>query len=224
MRTFEEVKEILANEGYRLRNVHQSELLKPGLREREIENAYKRRLVDIEKILQNLDEVATIEIGDSVNKIIEQIKEKCKINYSDYLNNFHEFCGFHIMGTIKRDDNRFGARAKSECECLGITLDDLQCLKGQNPVTDFNFGDQLRERVNYAMGTSIPMASELTTIEKECSFNSMDDEITRANKVVRLMEAKRDAGLLKEGHFSYNQLVYNEYYQNNKVIATGRKL
>lgn len=222
MRTFEEVKTLIFKEGLRCKEIHQSKLLEPGITKEE-RNAREKWLDSIESVFENIDEAATIEIGYSTNKIIHAIKEQCQIDSNYYFSKFDDFCEFHIIGSIKSDDNRRCGLAKDECEILGITLSDLQILKGINPNT-VGFGDNLREKVNLLMGTSIPMDAEFNKIKNECQINSEDNDKTLASKRVLLSEFQRDAGLLKSGHFGYNLLANDLMYQEAKEKISGRTL
>lgn len=178
--------------------------------------------------INNIDEVARIEIGALTTSLIEAIKTAIRYHRDDYEKDFNRFC-FDYIGVFGVDNNnkpKGPLYADVECRLLGISIDDLSCLKNSNP-EDESFGDNLRELININMGTNIPMAGveeQANREYNEAKDGGNQDEIAKA--FVSLREIQRDSGTLRiksvgapngDGRYcTYYVLANDEDYQSAK--------
>lgn len=224
MKTYEEVKQSVLNERYwRVKSIE--EWYEKEEKTPEVINAKLRKGEEFRNDIQFIDETTTFEIGRSINWIIKGLEETCQVNSGLYFSNYEQVISDVLLqhgmtnapltfqGSFSPS---FFGRIKSECDLLGITVDDLICLKGTNPITDYTFGDPLRLRTNQIMGTNIPMAGELENAEKKDTATMTDEEFYQ-NYVERL-ELAHAAG---EG---YKHLELNEKYLEAKNNISGRSM
>ncbi len=221
MKTFEEVKvDLLAA------NVASIELAKAMLEvddySNEVRKIAKMTMKNCQKIIENIDEATIITIGFNVNNLIEEIRDGYSMNEYDYYTQFDKFMDKYIFGEKDETGNlKEGAFSCIYVDKLGITKEDLQCLRNNLP-TNKDFGDELRYRVNLMMGTKIPTTDEITRIESEY-FKADDRTVDQA--LVNYLEMQRDAGWLKVGK-RFEFLSDNEEYQiaKNRTLGRTRRL
>ena len=212
MRTFEEVKSLVKEEILRHIFVCKIKCQKFG----EIgQIAFDASIQDAINNLDNLDEVTTIEIGSGVNHLIDRIQCAYGKEQAAYHNNFELFMKEFIFDSVFVPESIF---------MLGITMEDLQCLKDTLP-TERNYGDELRQRVNAVMKTTIPMAMEEEEAIRE--YENADDE-NKDQAFVKMRETQRDSGSLKLfEHLSIlNTLANDQEYQEakNRVSCKNKQL
>lgn len=212
MRTFEEVKSLVKEQILMNISAYEVKCQKFG----EIgQVAFEAIIQDTKNNLDNLDEVTTIEIGSGVNYLIKRIQRAYGKDQAAYHNNFESFMKEFIFDSVFVPESIF---------MLGITMEDLQCLKDTLP-TERSFGDKLRQRVNDVMKTTIPMAMEEEEAIKE--FENATDE-NKDQAFVKMRETQRDSGSLKLfEHLSIlNTLANDQAYQEakNRVSCKNKQL
>lgn len=219
MKTFDEVKLDMSKFSTRLLTEYQGKLNQPGISEFE-QTVANKVVASLQSNLDNIDEVTTIKIGSEVNSLIKYIQYAYSREGSDYHNQFEKFMERWVLGEYDRDGNKKpGPAAVDYVYSLGITGEDLQCLKGTIPI-EKEFGDVLRQRVNAVMGTNIPMAGVEETALRE--YQNASEE-NKAQAFVTLKEVQRDSGSLRNGN-SYYPLANNQAYQEAKANISGRTM
>lgn len=181
--------------------------------------------------INNIDEVARIEIGALTASLIEAIKTAIRYHRDDYEKDFNRFC-FDYIGVFGVDNNKPKGPlyADVECRLLGISIDDLSCLKNSNP-EDESFGDKLRELINLNMGTNIPMAGVEEQANRDYLLALDSGDPARIDKeFVALREIQRDSGTLRikpvgapngdSRYCTYYVLAKDEVYQRSKNALT----
>lgn len=218
MKTFEEIKSDITKFNMRLLTEYQEKLNQPGISEFD-QIVANKVVTNAQRNLDNIDEVTTINIGSEVNGLIKQIQYAFSKDGSDYFNQFDKFMEKWVLGEYDKNGNKKpGPAATGYVQSLGITSEDLQCLKGSVPIK-YDFGDVLRQRANTVIGTNIPMASVEEKAEHELEAAT---EENKAQAYVKWMEIQRDSGSLRNGN-SYNVLATNQTYQEAKAMLNKDK-
>ena len=106
------------------------------------------------------------------------------------------------------EEKRKNMDFSSAAESLGITIEDLQCIKGLNPM-DPEVINLFKTMVNEKLGTNIPMSGVLEQAQQEYESIPVGDKEASAAAFVRLRELQRD-----EGDF------HNSGYLSSKLLAT----
>ncbi len=223
MRTFEAIQENLrANKTYIMHSA-MSKLSKGGLKEWE-EKAQNMIVEECQRNLENIGEVTTIEIGANTNAIIESVQKAYQLHTIDYWKNFEKFITDYVSGLSSEGKPVNGIYfSQSECLELGVSLNDLLCFKGKNPMNE-EVGDLFRQEVNVSYGTNIPMSSvEKQALQDYEAVAFGDDEVAKAKAYMHLKEVQRDAGKLKNGGIYYT-LANDLEYQKAQDLCSGRNL
>ena len=213
MKKFEEVRLGILTDYHQVIDDQKKLLENPSLNERQ-KNSCRWKITESQHRIENIDEVTLINIGDNVNNLIETIKKGFQENLRMYYFQFDAFMEKCCLGNDDEKVSHYPSRY-SYAKKLGITKEDLQCLKATHPFKG-DFGDELRQRVNFVMGTKIPTVKEMNKIEKQ--YNNIDaitDEKTADQVYVDYQEMCRDAGLLKND-LGYFLLADNVQYQEAK--------
>lgn len=219
MKTFDEIKEgIKENKMYTMQSCMQS--IASGTLSEEEKNAYNKVISECQSYIDNIDEVAIIEIGADINDLIGCIQKAYKFHLNAYWDNFEKFISDYVIGV--NPDGRAMAFGSDLCYELGIDASDLLCFKGCNPMSA-EAGDLFKQSVNSKCGTNIPMSGvEEQALKEYETLAFSDDELEKSKAYVRLKEIQRDSGLLKNGS-TYYILENNQAYQKAKSECSGRK-
>ena len=225
MRTFEEAKSKVMSSLMRNMERYKKELEDQRLNEG-VKAAAKKNLLFTQHEIENIDELTLIEIGAAVNYLIEKIKMYYRNNGNNGTMYFQQFDSFMEEFCLKNVPGR--DLVCIQADLLGLSKEDLQCLKDTVPI-NANFGDELRQKVNFAMGTKIPTSEEMLMLQTE--FNNtqrLDINVSEEIKdqaLVDYMEMRRNAGMDKrlmpvDSPF----LADNPKYQAAKDRLSGRSL
>lgn len=223
MKTFEEIQEsIKATEVSIMQRAMQT-LEESGLEDYE-ERAANITIQECQSNIENIEEVATIEIGAETNALIKSIQTAYQFHLVDYWQDFERFVDKYVTGLTPDGKFKSGAYfGQSQCLTLGVGINELICFKGRNPMSG-ETEDLFRQIVNSNCGTNIPMsgvAQQALQDYESVAFG--DDEMAKAQAFIHLKEVQRDSGLLRNGR-SYYTLATDQNYQDAKAICTGRNL
>ena len=219
MKTFDEVKADIVSFNSKLISQYQEKIVQSGVSDFD-KNVANKVIQTAQNNIDNIDEVTTIKIGSEVNSLIKYIQYGYSREGSEYHNQFDKFMEKWVLGEYDREGNKKpGPAAVDYVYSLGITGEDLQCLKGTIPIKR-EFGDELRQRVNAVMGTKIPMSGVEENALKE--WENATDE-TKEQAFVTLKEVQRDSGSLRSGNTFYT-LANNQMYQEAKSHISGRTI
>lgn len=175
--------------------------------------------------IENIEEVAAIEIGAETNSLIEAIQTAYQRNSTEYWQNFEKFIDEYVLGLTSEGKLKSGFYlGQNQCLSLGITsVNDLLCFKGRDPMKAETC-DLFRQFVNNNYGTNIPMSGVEQQAKQDYeAVASGKDEIAKAQAFIHLKEVQRDSGKLKNGGFYYI-LSSDKNYQDAKTICAGRSL
>lgn len=207
MKTFEEIQEGIKT--VRISSIKEAmeELEKSNL-DVYARSAKNRAIEEYKRDIDNIEEIAIIEIGASANNFIRGMQTAYQAHPNDYSQNFEKFIDDYVLS---------GGLLQKERGTLGIGKDELLCFKDRNPMSN-ETGDLFRQIVNANFGTNIPMSND----EQEAlqAYENVDrkDKLATAEAFVHLKEIERDSGALKTGE-SYYPLVSDELYQEAKAIC-----
>lgn len=223
MKTFEEIKESMKSNKIFIMQRAMQDLKNGGLRDFE-EKAAKMTIQDCQSYIENIEEVATIEIGAETNSLIEAIQTAYKFHLTDYWQNFERFIDEYVLGlTPNGEPKNVAYFGKSQCLKLGVGISDLLCFKGRSPMSS-EACDLFKQIVNGNYGTNIPMSGvEQQALQDYEAVAFGDDEIAKAQAFIHLKEIQRDSGALRNGG-TYYILAANQAYQDAKAMFTGRNL
>lgn len=221
MKTFDEIKESVIKESYRRLKASTEWFESKESPTPEEQKAYDDRKAEVARDIQFVDDAATFEIGRCTNRIIEGLKDTCNVDGNAYFNNYEKIISDVLFKTNAAEEilpPQYYARIKSECDFLGITPNDLMCLKGMNP-NNADLENTLKSMVNQSMGTTIPMAEEVETAKEEYSeaIDSMD-EVETAKKLIKYAELLHNSGS------KYKYLGINKEYLNAKEQVVGKNV
>lgn len=223
MKTFDGVKNSIIFYNSDMIAKAQKELSQPGLKKHEIA-ADNIIISNAQSNLNNIEEVTTIEIGYLVNSLLKHIRDSYRKDINNYFSDFEKFMEKWVVGEYDKDGKRTYTVVSNLVRGLGITSEDLQCLKDSLP-NEETFGDVFRQRVNSAMGTNIPMAGVEESARREwdaVQTNASEEDKERA--YVAFKEIQRDAGSLKHDSLVYFVLANNQAYQEAKEHISGRSI
>ena len=186
------------------------------------EETIKERLIkNYLRQIENIEEIATIEIGYSTNKLIRVIQRAYKYYFDEYWQDFDNFMEKHIIGVTPDGKLLSGERFGTyECLLLGLGIEELSCFKGKDPLSDGTC-NLFRSYINANYGTNIPMAGvehQALNNYKEVAFRS--DSEAKDKAFVKLREVQRDSGALKLGG-EYHLLSTDKAYQEAKARTYG---
>ena len=187
---------------------------------------YTQALNEQKNKIKNIDELAVIKLGATTNNLIDVIKREYKRHMTEYWGNFEKFITDYIIG--KTPDGHFipgsNAAGREDCEILGITLEDLMCFKGHDPLSD-EMCDAFRQYININFGSNIPLSSAVRKAEED--FNAVlfkPDSAERDDIYIRAQEIARDSGAKRSDPVTYHFLADNKYYQEAKERSAKRNI
>ena len=222
MKTFENFKaETLATQE-RIKNNFASKLNTEGLTDN-YARAWTMGFKEYENNIKNIDELAVIKLGSTTNGLISAIRRNYKNHFSEYWDTFENFINNYIIG--KTQDGQIipgsDASAVDACRELGITLEDLMCFKGHDPLSD-EMCDAFRQYININFGSNIPLSSvERKAEENYFSLPYNADEAEKDKAYLHFKEIQRDSGqLCKYGNYYF--LADNKCYQDAKARCAER--
>lgn len=225
MKTFEGFKaDALALEEH-TRDYVAGLLSKDGLKEHEI-RGYTQALNEQKNKIKNIDELAVIKLGATTNNLIDVIKHEYKRHITEYWGNFEKFITDHIIG--KTPDGHFipgsNAAGRDDCKILGITLEDLMCFKGHDPLSD-EICDTFRQYININFGSNIPLSSVVRKAKEDYHALPIDaEQAVKDDVYIRAQEIARDSGTKRSDSVTYHFLADNKYYQEAKERSVKRNI
>jgi len=223
MRTFEEIRGYLLKENQRFLRGHEMKLAEGNLNDfdRQIE---QRIIANTKTAVENIDEVAMIEIGGAAKTLVSQVKNAVMSNPVDFYRNPTLFLDSKVRG-IREDGSPMRGQywGQQQCMQLGINTKELYDIFGKDPLsanTEANFINY----VNTQFGTQVPTEAELRHAEERYKeARKSGNESLIAEATVNMLECARNAGRTRNGGIYY-PLAQNETYLSAKQIMSGRSL
>lgn len=200
-------------------------LSKEGLKENEI-RGYTQALNDQKNKIKNIDELAVIKLGATTNNLIDVIKQEYRRHITEYWGSFEKFITDYIIGKTPDGHTKPGSNAagREDCEILGITLEDLMCFKGHDPLSD-EMCDAFRQYININFGSNIPLSSAVKKVQEDYDAVLFEADSAAKDEIyVRFQEIARDSGAKKSDSVTYHFLADNKYYQAAKARCAERNI
>lgn len=141
-----------------------------------------------------------MKIARNINDLIKDIQYGFYQDIDKYFKSFDDFVNDWVINTppVMNEEQSFPNHYSTSFYDLGMTKDDLECLRGTNPDT-IDFGDKLRQKANDFYGINIPMGREVPKAKRELDEIRDADSIEYAQAFVNLKEKERDAGEFWKG-------------------------
>ncbi len=201
MKTFDEIKNEITK--HRLEGIErfQEQLVDPkNVADEEVKNTSKNYIQYCKRDLDNIDELTTMKIARNINDLIKDIQYGFYQDIDKYFKSFDDFVNDWVINTppVMNEEQSFPNHYSTSFYDLGMTKDDLECLRGTNPDT-IDFGDKLRQKANDFYGINIPMGREVPKAKRELDEIRDADSIEYAQAFVNLKEKERDAGEFWKG-------------------------
>ena len=173
--------------------------------------------------LDNLNEIALIEIGFVTNSLIQAIQTAYNIHLQEYNQDIDGFMNRYITGFTPDGKPRPGSfLGQSQCLQLGISVAELSsCFRGISPMNNES-GNKLRQMVNVSCNTKIPTKEELDQARREYESALRDEEEKRNKALMHFREMQRDAGLLRNGGMYYPLTVDPIYQEAKKKVSSSK--
>lgn len=225
MKTFDEIKNKIIKNRLNLIKEFQVKLIDPKNENDEIVKNTAKNFIQYNKNdLNHIDEVTTLFIARSVNNLVRDVQFGFYQDMDKYFNNFDIFVDNWVIFTPPKPnvEQSFPNHYSISFYDLGMTKDDLECLRGTNP-DNIGFGDKLRQKVNDFYGINIPMDGELEKAKRKLSEITDTDSIEYAQAFVNLKEVQRDTG---EFYNTQGAVIMSNIpqYQEAKARISGRNI
>ena len=198
MRAFDDIKKEI--ETSRIEELKKFYKQKEDLNKRESDRDTATRYIEyIENELEHLNLITHMKIAHDVNKLINDIKNEM----------------------LK--DQKISLEILEEArESLDIPIEEIEKLTNENPYNK-NFGDKLRQRVNYFYSTSMPMAEDLKQIERNFYEMGLKDNYERDIAYINFVEARMASGDLYSAVFIDEFLPHSLYMQTKQRVLSQTK-